>query len=65
MVTEDQGQADEGLIICKWQNQINHAKFNLYDYSVVTAITCCYACTVHFRNLVIGIILPIRFMVNH
>ena len=45
---------DEVLIICARPNQINYAKFNLYDYSLVTAITfCCYAYMVRCCNLVL------------
>ena len=45
---------DEVLIICAQPNQINYAKFNLYDYSLVAAITlCCYAYMVHCCNLVL------------
>ena len=42
------------LIICAWPNQINYAKFNLYDYSLVVAITLCYyAYMVRCCNLVL------------
>ena len=52
------------LIICVWPNQINYAKFNLYDYSLVAAITlCCYAYTVRCCNLVL-IGTHICFVVN-
>ena len=45
---------DEVLIICAWPNQNKYAKFNLYDYSLVAAITlCCYAHKVHCCNLVL------------
>ena len=55
---------DEVLIICVWPNQINYAKFNLYDYSLVAAITlCCYAYTVRCCNLVL-IGTHICFVVN-
>ena len=44
----------EVLIICAWPNQTNYATFNLYDYSLVAAITlCCYAYMVHCCNLVL------------
>ena len=43
---------DKVLIVCAWPNQINDAKFNLYDYSLVAAIMlCCYAYMVHCCNL--------------
>ena len=55
---------DEVLIICAWPNQINYAKFNLYDYSVVDPITlCCYVYIVHCCNLVL-IGRHICFMIN-
>ena len=47
-------QVDEVLIICAWPNQTNYAKFNLYDYSLVAAITlCCYAYMMRCCNLVL------------
>ena len=54
----------EVLIICAWPNQTNYAKFNLYDYSLVAAITlCCYAYMVRCCNLVL-IGTHIYFVVN-
>ena len=42
------------LIMCARPNQTNYAKFNLYDYSLVAAITlCCHAYMVHCCNLVL------------
>ena len=55
---------DEVLIICAQPNQINYAKFNLYDYSLVAAITlCCYAYMVHYCHLIL-IGRHVCFMVN-
>ena len=55
---------NEMLIICAWPNQTNYAKFNLYDYSLVAAITlCCYAYMVRCCNLVL-IGTHICFVVN-
>ena len=52
------------IIICAWPNQTNYAKFNLYDYTLVTAITlCCYAYMLCCCNLVL-IGRHICFMVN-
>ena len=45
---------DEVLIICAWSNQTNYVKFNLYDYSLVAAITlCCYAYMMRCCSLVL------------
>ena len=55
---------DEVLIICAWPNQTNYANFDLYDYSLVAAITlCCYAYMVRCCNLVL-IGTHICFVVN-
>ena len=55
---------DEVLITCARPKQINYAKFNLYDYSLVAAITLyCYAYMVRCCNLVL-IGRHIYFMVN-